>query len=164
MEVPVDEPREPVVVLDGPAAAAAAHVEAALGEAEVALDVDQQQTDVARVGPGGGDPMLGAVEPRVIEERGGVRAIRETGRVSGIVERGHGQLGHGGHATSLSLGTPACQRRRPPSRLGTSATALRSAFAFFIRVRRADGSVEAQSLRDSILRPKGPSFVSFREH
>ena len=41
VEVPVDEAGQPVVVLEGAPSAAPAHVEAALGEAEVALDVDR---------------------------------------------------------------------------------------------------------------------------
>ena len=109
-EVPVDEARQAVVVLEGAPAAAAAHVEAALGEAEVALDVDQQQADVTGVAAGRRDRVLGPVAPGALEDEGGVGAIGEPRRAGGVVEGGHGQDRLGEHAPSLSPAAPACQR------------------------------------------------------
>ncbi|KKU07464.1 MAG: hypothetical protein UX09_C0029G0003 [Candidatus Uhrbacteria bacterium GW2011_GWE2_45_35] len=89
VEVFVDELGHPPRVVDGPGAGATADVQAAFGEAEVLLHVDEQQVDDETVGRRGGDPALAAPLGGGVEDLGEIRAVVEVGGVSrGIEPRG----------------------------------------------------------------------------
>ncbi len=93
-EVPVDEFGGAAGVVDGARTGAAADVERAFGEAEVALDVDEEEVDAGSVAGGGGDGVRLAVVRRCGHQGHLVGVVVEAGGGGGV-EAGQGEGGHG---------------------------------------------------------------------
>jgi hypothetical protein len=96
VEVGIQESRDAVVVLESASARSPPHVKRALRETEVALEVDEEEADMAPIDSGGGDAALGAPTGRLGEDRGNVRLVRPGRGMLGPVERGQGLTAHRG--------------------------------------------------------------------
>ena len=92
VEVPIDESRQAVVVLEGAAPAPSRHEEAALRKAEVALAVHDEEAHVPAVRAHGPQRVLASPAHRGLEQRRGVGAVGEEGCVFRTVEVGKRQL------------------------------------------------------------------------
>src|ERR1044071_6031937 len=91
-QVAVDEPGDAVAVLDRTPPAASPHVEAPLGQAEVLLDVDQQEAHARPVLPRWPQAVLDTPALGSLEQDLGIRAKVPAPRIGRIVRIWHRQL------------------------------------------------------------------------
>ena len=90
--VAIDELRDAAAIVYGAGAALAGHVERALGKAEVLLDIDEHEVDIALVRGRGAEAVGRAPLVGALGQPPGVRVIGPVAGATGIEE---GMSGHG---------------------------------------------------------------------